>query len=88
MTAPLEHRESADQYRAVIVCQCRHRVILCKDSIQWIMQRRGKLAGARWRAIGYFTTRAALARVWAACQGTVPPEIARLPDTVRGRANG
>ena len=87
MNAPLDHREIAANYRAVIIRKGNHRVILCKDAIQWILQRHTSGAGTRWRAIGYFTTRNALARVWATCCGAVPPEITRLPDTVRGRAN-
>ncbi len=88
MNRPVEHRETADLYHRQIVRGENHRVILCKDAIQWILQRHTSGAGTRWRAIGYFTTRNALARVWATCCGAVPPEITRLPDTVRGCANG
>ena len=88
MNAPPDGRESSDLYRAEICRQGRCRVILCKDGIQWILQRRGKAAGARWRSVSYFTTRAALIKAWAGLCDGVPPELKALPDKVRREAGG
>lgn len=82
--APLDHRETADRYRGEIFRKGRFRVILCRDGIQWILQRKKGGAGARWQALGYFTTRKALTRLWTASTGEAAPEIARLPETVGG----
>lgn len=53
-------KEEADDYPRV-VCQLNDhwRVILCKDGIQWILQ---KWAGQRWRGRSYCTTKSALLR--------------------------
>jgi len=88
MTAPLDHRESSDRYQGEIIRQDGFRIILCKDGIQWILQRQDKLAGSRWRAVGYCMTRAALIRLWTGLNRDIPPELAALPDTVRGCRNG
>jgi len=88
MTAPLDHRETADLYRGEIFRKDRFRVILCRDGIQWILQREKRGAGARWQAFGYRTTRIALTRLWTASTGETAPELASLPVTVRGARNG
>lgn len=88
MTAPLDRRETADNYRAVIVSKGKYRVILCKDGIQWILQRRKGRDDRPWGGFGYYTTRKALMRAWRRLYGRISPEIARLPDRVRGCSNG
>ena len=88
MNAQLDHRETADGYQGEIVRQGSHRVILCRDGIQWIVQRHRKGAGARWQAVGYCTTRAALIRLWPGSHAGVPPEITALPETTRGQTHG
>ncbi len=86
------HQETADDYQSVIAGLCpRHRVIICKDSIQWILQRR-KNGGAErpWRGVGYYRTRDALIRVSATLCGRVDPTamaiLAALPDPIGGAA--
>lgn len=39
MNVPLDHREPADRYRGEIFRNNRLRVVLCRDGIQWILQR-------------------------------------------------
>ncbi len=53
MTLLIDHREQSDRYQCEAFRKDGLRVILCKDGIQWILQRQDKLAGARWRALGY-----------------------------------
>ncbi len=50
---PPEHRETEDDYSGEIFRRGDYRVILCRDGIQWIVQRRRKGAAARWLALGY-----------------------------------
>lgn len=63
--------ETADNYYGVIVhLTARHRVVICKDAIQWILQRRKNGDAKRpWRGVGYFRTRDALIRVSATLCG-------------------
>lgn len=51
--ARVSHQETTDDYLGVITQLCeRHRVIVCRDAVQWIVQRR-KNGGAErpWRAL-------------------------------------
>lgn len=80
------HHESADHYRDVIFTGERFRVIVCRDGIQWIVQRRGPktMAGARWRSHSYVTTRNALASVWQGHVGSELPCLHTLPLRLGG----
>ena len=81
-------RETSDSYYGEIVRQGRYRVVICKDGIQWILQRQDKLAGARWRALAYCTTRIALLRLWTALKCGPAPELSVLPDNIGGQRRG
>jgi len=81
-------RETPDSYCGEIVRRGRYRVVVCKDGIQWILQRQDKLAGARWRALAYCTTRAALLRLWPALKCSPAPELAELPDNIGSPRRG
>ncbi|MBF9031701.1 hypothetical protein HKCCE3408_14970 [Rhodobacterales bacterium HKCCE3408] len=74
--------ETADTYAGVMCHLCpRHRVIACKDGLQWILQRRdGQRAGRpRWTGVGYFRTRNALIAVSRAlCKRMDPNGMAML----------
>ena len=84
-----DHREGSDTYHAEIFRKGRYRVILCKNAIQWIIQRRDRLAGTRWRGLSYCICRDSLISVWHEDMGlNVPPEMLALPETVRGRKDG
>ncbi|NND16970.1 MAG: hypothetical protein HKN98_00175 [Silicimonas sp.] len=82
--------ETAEAYVGVISQLCaRHRVITCKDDLQWILQHR-KNGGAErpWRGVGYFRTRNALIRVCATFCGRIDPAaiavLAALPSHFGG----
>lgn len=88
-------RESSGNYSRVICQSCAYRVITCKGDWQWIIQQSSDpqkpLAGARWRALGYYRTRTALIAAWhglnqaAECEAW--PELDRLPANFRGAVN-
>ncbi|MGJ8583878.1 MAG: hypothetical protein ACSHXD_07305 [Marinosulfonomonas sp.] len=78
-----DHRETGDNYAGELFRYGDYRVVLCRDGIQWIIQRHRKGAAARWKAFGYCTTRAALARLWATHTGENAAEISALPEFIR-----
>ena len=62
---PCQHHETADSYLHVVVNLSAHfRVIVCKDGIQWILQRRdaARSGQPRWKGVRYCTEREALIR--------------------------
>lgn len=83
------YRESDDDY-AYIVTRLGDagRVIVCRDDLQWILQRRdGKKAGrARWAGVGYCTTREGLLRLCRASGARIGPSelavLAALPGNI------
>ena len=89
---PGSHHETSDAYACVTTQLCpRHRVIVCNDAIQWILQQRKKGGAERpWRGIGYFRTRDALLRVSATLCGRIDPAamalLLALPDQIGGAA--
>ncbi|MDU8946119.1 hypothetical protein [Ovoidimarina sediminis] len=88
----MSNHETADNYSRVIAqVDDRHRVIVCKDGIQWILQRREKGTGRwPWKARHYCRTRKALLRVTgAACRAPDPlamQTLADLPEHIGGVA--
>ncbi len=87
---PQTSQETADAYSGVVAHLCaRHRVIHCKDDIQWVFQRRKKGGAERpWRGVGYFRARNALIRVCASLCGRIDScalaILASLPDHIGG----
>ncbi len=84
------HRESADDYCRVIAhLSPSYRVIVCKDGIQWILQRRdGERHGrARWTGVSYCVTRDALIRLCRASSANIEPSamaaLRALPDIIK-----
>lgn len=77
-----QHHETSDTYSAVVARLDENwRVIICKDRLQWILQRRDaeRSGQKRWRAVGYFLTREALIRVSrTVCAGCDATELAML----------
>jgi len=80
----VDHRETNDNYRGELFRYGRFRIITCKDSIQWILQRDfsgpERLRGSQWRAIAYCTTRKALARLWDNQPQSVAADFSALPE--------
>ena len=67
----LAHRERDDEYREVIVQLApRWRVIVCKDYLQWIIQKRTAelLHRGEWRGQSYVTSRNSLIRLCASLE--------------------
>ena len=92
MDAPLVHQETYDAYHRLVAQLCdHHRVVTCKDAIQWILQRR-KNGGAErpWRGAGYFLTRDALILASATLCGRIDPAamaiLLALPASFRGES--
>ena len=87
----LAHRERDDEYREVIVQLApRWRVIVCKDYLQWIIQKRTAepLHRGEWRGQSYVTSRNSLIRLCASL-GLLSGDNARatldaLPEQFRG----
>lgn len=87
MSVTTSHKETRDDYHGEIFRRGVFRVILCRDGIQWILQRQRPnfpLGGAAWDALGYFVTREALMRLYRAKSGGVAPELADLPARFGG----
>lgn len=87
MTCEISHRESSEHYCRVIARAQRFRVVICKDTIQWIIQYRiggaERGAGSRWRALSYHRSRSALIRLWQVkTKQPVPEEISNLPANI------
>lgn len=88
MNTHLDHRETSDRYLGELFRQADCRVIICRDAVQWIVQRQKSGPGTAWRALGYCTTREAVMRIWASLNRTICPELLALPLTVRGARHG
>lgn len=66
------HRERDENYHRVIYRLSGWRVIVCKDDLQWIIQRRThveRLVPEKWQGKHYVTTRDALVRLWRGSTG-------------------
>ena len=66
------HRESDDSYRGVLHIAGRWRIAICRDAVQFLVQRQrpGKSGvGGPWDSQRYCVTRAALIRDWHALAG-------------------
>ena len=60
-THPVSHREADDGYTATIIqFDGRWRLILCKNSIQWIIQKREMYPGGKWKGHRYVTSKIGL----------------------------
>ena len=74
--------ETVDDYAYVVAQSENHRAILCRDGIQWIIQR--KRAGiSQWRSLHFVTTRAALVTLWPGKDALSRAAIEALPEHAR-----
>lgn len=79
----LDPRETADGYRGELHRMGRWRIALCRDGIQYLLQRqrpRKEGVGVAWDSVCYLTTRAALLRRWRRETGDAGEILARLPE--------
>lgn len=77
--------ETRDNYHGEIFRRGNFRVIVCRDGIQWILQRQRShfpAGGAAWDALGYFVTREALMRLYRQKNGGAAPEMLALPARI------
>lgn len=78
------HHETAEAYRHVITHLGRYRVIVCKDGMQWIIQRSEKgTMGRVWRGVRCVTCKTALNRLWCSFGCEPCPKIEALPTSFR-----
>ncbi len=60
-THTVSHREADDGYTATVIqFDERWRIILCKNSIQWIIQKREMYPGGKWKGHRYVTSKIGL----------------------------
>ena len=85
------HRESDDNYLDVAAQLApRWRVIVCKDHLQWIIQKRTAepLHAGVWRGVSYVTSRSSLIRLCASLEllsdDTVCATLYALPEQFSG----
>lgn len=81
-----KHRETSSDYIRVLVVGDRYRVAVCRDGIQWLFQQRVTFeacAGARWRTLGFCTTRKSLVRLQHRFNCVFVPELACFPETFK-----
>lgn len=87
---PNRNQETSDECQKVIAwLGFEHRVIVCRDGIQWIAQRRKKGGAERpWRSLGYFRSREALIGFCATLFGRLDPTawaaLAVPPEMIGG----
>lgn len=76
------HRERSDRYAGDLHRAGDWRVALCRDGLQWLLQRRRTVrqegATAAWDSLGYCRGRDALLRLWRAHTGRDGAALARL----------
>lgn len=85
--------ESRGAYKVTLRRDGDHRIILCPDPLQWIIQRRTRaesLDGARWEAVYFCTSRAGLLIDYPALADVSPQELMDFPEhvTCAFRSNG
>jgi len=90
-TSQLVHKERDDECREVIVqLTPRWRVIVCKDYLQWIIQKRTAepLHRGVWRSQSYVTSRSSLIRLCASLELLSDPlaraRLEALPEQFSG----
>lgn len=80
MTPRLSRNEGSDRYAGEVVRATHTRVIICRDGLQWILQRRSPGDGRRrWLDQAYLTSRKTLEAMWRSSVGAVPQQIRNLP---------
>lgn len=85
MSKPLSHKETHDNYHGVILRRGRFRIVLCRNGVQWIIQK-GKQSGPhmRWRGQSYCRTKKALVRLWTQLSTSSALALDLLPDICGG----
>ena len=82
------HRETSDNYhRVVLKFSSRCRVIVCKDGIQWILQKREAEPShdGDWRGKSYFACKESLIRVCGSRRLLLDPKARAVLDALPAR---
>lgn len=78
-------RETAEDYRGVVLDLGRYRVAVCRDGLQWLYQRRRPgfaSVGTAWDTLGYCVTRNCLIRLHRSHSGADVSDLAALPERI------
>lgn len=78
-----DHRETADDYRGELFRLGNHRVAVCADGMQWLLQSRRfeiRAGGTAWDTRGFCATRKALLRLTRSLCPDLVPFVATLPE--------
>ncbi|WP_376873331.1 hypothetical protein [Albirhodobacter sp. R86504] len=85
MTIPTNSERDC-AYGGVITRGSTHRVIACKDDMQWIIQRQKGGDGGRWLSLAHCRCKKTLLRLWSGLNEAPSPVLNRLPN-IKGRSN-
>ncbi|WP_157764573.1 hypothetical protein [Rhodobacter sp. CZR27] len=79
-------RETSDDYARVLCRDGNYRISLCRQGIQWLLQRRRENAAAAqaWDSVGYCTTCEGLKRLVRPVSGLLCDFVNGLPVHLRG----
>ena len=83
-----DHKETADDYRGEVLRLGPYRIAVCRDGLQWLLQRqRGAKAGggAAFDTLGYWPTRIGLERLHRAHIGLDTGILVSFPDRIKRR---
>jgi len=74
-------REASPNYARVIYCEGLHRIALCKDGVQYLIQRGAKTKnGIEYRAKHFCVTASAAARDWRRMTGLASSNLPKLAE--------
>ena len=84
----ISHRERDDAYKGIVIqFTSRWRLIVCKDQIQWILQKRENYHGGNWRGQRYMITKTSVVKACGTLELPSNPKISQelqaLPNYVR-----
>ena len=84
----ISHRERDDAYKGIVIqFTSRWRLIVCKDQIQWILQKRENYHGGNWKGQRYMTTKTSVIKACGTLELLSNPKISQelqaLPNYAR-----
>lgn len=74
-TLPRTGGEGSPDYAQIIHIHGKHRVVLCRHKLQWIIQRAAAKDLSSWKGVRFYQTRKALLRDWDALTNCAPRGI-------------
>lgn len=82
------NKETCNHYARVVVQGKAARIILCRQNIQWIIQRQKGGSDGRWLSLGYCTAKSTVLRLWAGLGESPCRNLDALPDRIKGLHHG